>query len=228
MQLQNQVSEKIPTLLHLTKLMKETFLLFMILSATGYYGISQNAFGVKAGANIADQYRRMSLAQNVSKKTKPLPGYQLGAFYKRHMNSRLDLSVEANLSLIGARVSYVTEEHILNPDGKSHYFNDKIGYIDIPVALQYHFNDFYLMAGPNLALKVFSRVTNFENRSFSGFNYRKIDAGGNFGAGYNMSKRLGVNLRYYHGLLNIAGSDSYLKIRNRFVNLSMLYYFKSK
>ena len=140
--------------------MKNIFQLLFILSVTGQYAISQSTYGVKVGASMSNQSRTFNTPQNPSNnsnKTKSLLGYQIGAFYKFHMKSQLSFSAEANLSGIGSRIKYITEEQILNPDGKSHYFNDKIGYIEIPLTLQYNFNNLYFGVGPGLAFNIFQR-----------------------------------------------------------------------
>ena len=158
--------------------------------------------------------------------TKPLWGYQFGVFYKAKVNSTWAISAETNFSLVGSRTQYLTEEQILNPDGVIHYFNDKIGYIEVPVTLQYTLNKLYFGAGPGIAFKVFSKITNFENSTYKTPYYKTLDFSANVLMGYELAKKWDVNLRYSYGLLNIHEDNIYVKTKNRFFNLSLLYSLK--
>lgn len=138
------------------------------------------------------------------------------------------MALETNFSLIGSRNRYVTEEQILNPDGKTHYYTDKLGYVEIPFTLQYRLNNLYLGLGPGIAFKVFSKISNFENSSYRGFNYRKLDATGNVLLGCRILKKLDINLRYSYGMLNILKDRFNQETKNRSFNASLLYPLKCR
>lgn len=209
--------------------MKKIFLSLLIMVAFEQSAISQSSFGLKAGANLSDQEKKFRTPLNPAtqtQQTKPLFGYQFGVFYKVKKTPNLILSAEANFSLVGSRTLYVTEEQILNPDSITHYYHDKIGYIEVPLTLQYNFADLYFGAGPSIAFKFFSKITNFEGRSYNTPYYKTIDAAANVLAGCSILKKLDLNLRYSFGLVNIHEDHNYVKTKNRFLNLSVLYSLK--
>jgi hypothetical protein len=151
-------------------------------------------------------------------------GYQFGAFYKKRLHSQLLISTEANFSLLGSKTRYVTEQQLLNPDGKNHYYNEKVGYIQVPVSLQLALNRIYFGAGPSVGIRLFSKITNFDNRSYNVPFYRTMDAAANILAGYTVSNKMAVDVRYSHGLVNVYKEHSYYKTKNRFFNISLLYF----
>ena len=212
-------------------LMKKTLLLLISLLALGQSAVSQSAFGLKASLNLSNHSKTVTFPQfppPYKRETKPMLGYQFGAFYSSPIGSKLTVVAEANFSLIGSRNQYVTEQIMLNPDGKTYYYNDRIGYLEIPLILRYNFNKFYLGLGPSVAIKLFSKITNIENRTTKGFNYRSLDAAANVVVGYKISKKLEVNLRYSYGMMNILEDRFNQVTKNRFLNLSLLYLLKRK
>ena len=205
------------------------FFLFIVCFGLHLYAIGQGTFGLKAGVNLSNQTKTFTTTQNSSaqkQETKPLLGYQVGSFFKAKMSSKLTFSAEVNFSLIGSKTKYVTETQLLNPDGRTHYYNDKLGYIEVPVTVQYNFTRLYVGAGPGIGFKVYSRITNFENRSYQSDLYKALDATANILLGYKVSKKCDVNFRSSHGLLNIHQQHEYAKTKNRFLNLSLLYSLK--
>lgn len=207
------------------------YLFFLIISTLliGQYAISQNIFGLKAGLNLSNQKKTFSTPQNPStqtQNTKELLGYQFGVFYKIKINEKLVFSTEVIFSEIGSKTPYTTEQQVLNPDGIQHYFNDKMGYIEIPLSLQYTLNKLYFGIGPSIAFKVFSKITNFETETYNTAYYKTLDATGNILAGCKFSKKIDLNLRYSYGLLNVHEDNNYVTTKNRFLNLSFLYSLK--
>lgn len=202
--------------------MNKTFLLAFAMLMLGYGASGQSRFGLKAGINLANQVKTLSIPQvpSTTQKTRPFVGYQLGAFYKAELHNRFLLSAEANFSVIGSGMTLMTS------DGKSYNANEKLGYIELPLTIQYTIGKIYLGAGPSVGFKVFSKITNFENRSYDIPYYRTIDAAGNFLAGYTISKKLDVNIRYSHGLVNLYDDPGYANTKNRFFSLSLLYSMK--
>lgn len=103
------------------------------------------------------------------------------------------------------------------------YYNDKIGYIEVPLMIQYNINRFYVSAGPSLLFNLFSKSA----LSGGTLYYKSFDVAANLLTGYHVSKKWDVNLRYSYGLpdvnndLAIAG-----KKKNRNLNLSLLYTLK--
>ncbi len=209
--------------------MKKIFVLFITLTSFAQNSFCQNIFGLKAGVNLSNQAKTFTTPQDPTSQrneTKPLWGYMFGVFYKAKMNNTWAISAETNFSLVGSRTQYLTEEQILNPDGVTHYYNDKIGYIEVPLTLQYSLNKLYFGAGPSISFKVFSKITNFENRTYKTPYYKTLDFSANVLMGYQLAKKWNVNFRYSYGLLNIYEDNLYVKTKNRFFNLSLLYSLK--
>lgn len=209
--------------------MKKIFLLLTVLSVLKQHAFSQHHYGLKAGINFSNQnktYGSFLGSAWHSLDTKPFQGYQLGAFYKAALNDTWSFSAEVNLSVVGSKAQYLTEEMILNGDRVAHYFTDKIGYIEVPLTLQYSLNKLYFGAGPSIGYKVFSKIKKFESRTYNSPYFRKLDVAANLLTGYRISDKWDVNLRYSHGLLNVYEYHKYVKTKNYFLNLSMLYFLK--
>lgn len=212
--------------------MQKHFLFFVVLLAVGSAAYSQSHFGIKGGLNYATQRNRFDTTQttlNESLQTKGLWGHELGVFYKVFFGARLSLSTEANFSAVGSQIQYSNTNFTVNADGSvsggsTGYYSNRIGYLEIPLMLHYTVGDFYAGAGPGLAVKLFSRAQNSSGREAD--NYKTLDGGANILAGYSLSRRLDLNLRYSHGLTNIEKQDAYLDTRNRLLKLSVLYTVK--
>lgn len=202
--------------------MKKTSLLAFGLLLFVYGAKSQSRIGLKAGLNLSNQTRTLSIPQVPATKqnTEALVGYQLGVFYKKSLAKNLSLAAEPAFSLIGSSMTLVAS------DGKSYDTDEKLGYIELPLTLQYMFDKLYFGAGPSVGLKLFSKLSGFENRTFDITSYKTIDAAGNVLVGYGISNKIDLNLRYSHGLINIIKDPGYAKTKNRFFNLSVLFYLK--
>lgn len=182
----------------------------------------QYQYGLKAGLNVAKQTKNMSIPQvpNTIQETKTILGYQFGGFVKAQLSKHFSLSVEPAFSLVGAGMTLVDDNL------KSYDVREKIGYIEMPLTLQYKVQQFYFGAGPSVGLKLFSKLSGFENSSFDITNYKSFDAAGNIVIGYGLSKKLDLNARYCHGFVNIIKDPGYSSTKNTFFNLSVLYYLK--
>lgn len=203
-------------------LMKKISLLVFGLSLFVYGAKSQSRIGLKAGFNLANQTKTTAIPQVPATKqnTEALVGYQFGVFYKTMLSKNLFLSAEPTFSVIGSSMTLVAS------DSKSYDTDEKLGYIEFPLTLQYSFNKLYFGAGPSVGLKIFSKLSGFENKTFDITNYKSIDAAGNILVGYGLSNKIDLNARYSHGLMNIIKDPGYAKTNNRFFNLSILFYLK--
>jgi hypothetical protein len=202
--------------------MNKSLFLALALLAVGFAASAQNTFGVKAGINIANQVKTLSIPQVPSTPgdTDPFIGYQLGMFYKADLHHHFTLSTEVNFTVVGSSKTLTAS------DGKSYKTHEKLGYIEIPLIIQYTVGKLYFGVGPGVGFKVFSKITNFENRSFDITYYQAIDAAVNFLAGIDLSKKLGLDLRYSHGIVNLYKDPGNATARNRCLSLSLLYELK--
>lgn len=182
----------------------------------------QSRIGLKAGINLANQTKRMSLPQQPATKrdTRMFTGYQCGVFYKAKLSDKLSLSAEPAFSVIGSRMTFFTS------NVTSYDTREKVGYIELPLAVQYSMNRFYFGVGPGIGIKLFSKLVGFEGASFDISDYKSIDVAGNIVAGFALLKKIDLNVRYSHGFTNIIKDPGYARTKNRSFSFSVLYYLK--
>lgn len=190
--------------------------------------LSQNQFAIKAGPSFSTQTKewRTSISQPYQNiETHFLVGYQFGVYYRVGLIKQLSLATEANLSMIGtkARDFYITIDG-REAEGKDFAF--KLGYIELPMLLQYELKKLQVAAGPGIGYKVYS--TSVDNARGGDFldvrstSYHKLDFGLNAAVGYEIYKKFSVRARYYYGLADVEATEMW-KIRNRYFNISALY-----
>lgn len=202
--------------------MKMTSLLFFGLLLFACAAKNQSRIGFKTGLNLANQTKTISIPQLPSTKqnTEAFVGYQFGGFYKTKLSKNLSFSAEPSFSVIGSSMTLVAS------NGESYDTDEKLGYIELPLTLQYSYNKLYFGAGPSIGFKTFSKLAGFENRTYDIKNYKSIDAAGNVLAGYGLLNNIDLNVRYSHGVMNIIKDPGYAKTKNRFFNLAVLFYLK--
>jgi len=203
------------------------FLLVLIVGSTA--AISQTNFGFKAGANLAGQKKTFVDPISATKKTintKALIGYHAGVFSQTKLSANLALHGEANFTIAGSRVVYLTESQILNPDGKTHYYKDEIGYFEVPLLVEYAFNKFHIGVGPGFSFKLFSRIADFEGENHNTTNYKSLDLSGNILFGAQLTKGWGIDLRYSQGLLNREREGNQYTTTGTSFTVSVLYTLK--
>jgi len=152
--------------------------------------------GIKAGINL---YKINSDDNTVYDQ---ITGFHLGFIGHIHINSQWAVQPELVYSRQGA---------------KSDGIEQKLDYVNIPVLLQFMFdNGFRLQAGPQLGLLVSADNKNDLN---------SIDLGVGLGVSYVVpSTGFGLDARYNHGLSNINKNDA-VKSFNRGVQLGVFYIF---
>ena len=152
--------------------------------------------GIKAGINL---YKISSDDNTVYDQ---ITGFHLGLIGHIHLDNQWAVQPELVYSSQGAKSAVA--EH-------------KLDYINIPVLLQYMFNNgFRLQAGPQLGLLV--RADNKDDLN-------SIDLGVGMGISYVVpSTGFGLDVRYNHGLSNINKNDA-VKSFNRGVQLGVFYIF---
>lgn len=108
--------------------MKKSFIIVLVNLLLGLIAQGQIKYGLKAGLNVANQTKNMSIPQvpNTIQNTKPMPGYQLGGFVKATLSKHLSLSAEPAFSVVGAGMTLV------DANLKSYNVREKIGYIELP------------------------------------------------------------------------------------------------
>jgi len=148
--------------------------------------------GIKGGLNMYNIHNDDNTSYD------QITGYNFGLLGHIHINSQWAVQPELVYSLQGAK-------------------NLKLGYINVPVLLQYMFdNGFRIQAGPQVGFLVSA-----DNKD----DYNSIDFALSVGVSYVVpSTGFGIDLRYNHGLSDITKSSD-VKSTNRGIQLGLFYIF---
>jgi hypothetical protein len=166
------------------------------------------SFGIKAGLNVAN------LKDEQDANTDAIIGVHLGVLAHIHLTPKIAVQPEVTYSLQGAKYPNLGTE--------------KLGYVNIPVLLQYMFQGgFRLETGPQLGF-----VTNAKlDRNSGGETNIKdqletVDLSWAFGLGYLSDIGLGVDGRFNLGLTNIAEETTVPHVvKNRVWQVGLFYQF---
>ena len=150
------------------------------------------SLGIKGGLNMYNIHNDNNTSYD------QVTGYNFGLLGHIHINSQWAVQPELVYSAQGAK-------------------NYKLGYINVPVLLQYMFdNGFRIQAGPQLGFLVSAA-----NKA----DYKPIDFALSLGVSYVVpSTGFGIDLRYNHGLSDISKSSD-VKSTNRGIHLGLFYIF---
>lgn len=166
-------------------------------------------FGLKGGLNYAT-YRTPNAFIDFYKGK---PGFFLGGFASFTISEKFKVQPELLFAMQGARLVIKDVEIRDDPtevprvgDVKSNINESTIVH---PVMVQYHINEtVYIEAGPQFGFilstkeKLITSPTDDPNfNSFVMSNPDTFDLGLAFGAGYRFTKNIGLNMRYFYGLL---------------------------
>jgi hypothetical protein len=148
--------------------------------------------GVKGGLNMYNIHNENNTSYDQR------TGYYFGLLGHIHRNNQWAFQPELVYSAQGAK-------------------NHNLGYINVPVLLQYMFdNGFRIQAGPQVGFLVSSDNDN---------DYNPIDFALSVGVSYVVpSTGFGIDLRYNHGLSDINKSSD-VKSTNRGIQLGLFYLF---
>jgi hypothetical protein len=179
---------------------------------SGIAGAQHVNFGVKGGLNV------YNISNDNNSKFDSKTGIHLGLLGHIHLDRSIAVQPELVYSSQGAKYTSGGTNYKLN-----------LGYINIPVMLQYMFsNGFRLEAGPQLGFLISAKSENNNNSIEVKNNYKTVDFAAGLGVGYiKPSSGLGAGLRYNVGLSNINENSS-VKSTNNGLQLSLFYQFKHK
>jgi hypothetical protein len=164
--------------------MKRIILAAMAVMVFGFASAQKTRFGVKGGLNVT------TFAGGYYYNAKSLVGFQVGGFAEIKVIERLAIQPEILFSTQGAK----QELSMTN-------FDSKLNYINVPVLAKFYVTkQFTVEAGPQLGFLVSAKQDGHDAKD----SYKSVDTGFNFGAGYNFTDNVSVNLRYTVGLSNIG------------------------
>jgi opacity protein-like surface antigen len=204
--------------------MKKITLSIIAVLAFGFTNAQEVKFGVKGGINLSTLTGDI---ENASSKV----GFQVGGFAEIKLSDKFSVQPELLYSLQGVKIEESIPEFDLN--FKS---TDNLSYLNIPVMAKYYVAEkFSLEAGPQIGflLSAKSDFTDISgDKATSGDidvkdDYKSIDFGVNFGAGFDFTENLSAGLRYNLGLSNIAENveGENFKQKNSVFSLSVGYKF---
>lgn len=186
--------------------MKQTTLfvatIFLLVTAKA----QQAHFGLKGGVNVSQ------LHFNDDATTDSKVGVNVGAFAHIHASQTWAVQPELLYSLEGAQQT--------NGNSKVTY---KLNYLNVPVLLQYMFNNgFRLEGGPQigflLSAKTKSGSVTVDNNGFKSTAFSIP-----LGVGYLASSGIGFDARYVFGLSNISDSENGPTIQSNVFQLGIFY-----
>lgn len=164
--------------------MKKIILAAIAVMAFGFTNAQQTRFGIKGGLNIT------SFAGGNYYDSKSLVGFQVGGFAEIKIIERLSIQPEVLYSTQGAKQEVGMTD-----------FDSKLNYINVPVLAKFYVTkQFTVEAGPQLGFLVSAKNNGNDAKDA----FKSVDTGFNFGAGYNFTDNVSVNLRYTVGLANIG------------------------
>ncbi|WP_162053398.1 porin family protein [Pontibacter pamirensis] len=168
--------------------MKKVILALTLLVCSIEFSHGQIELGIKAGGALANMELRGVEDSRIK------PSYYFGAFSEVNLTEKLIIRPEVLYSSKGTRFS----DHEVYGDGLINY-----NYISVPVLAGFKVNEgLKLLVGPeiNLLAGYYSRYRD-EIHTLGNPN-RKVDWAFNWGLAYSITSKLGVEVRYAHGLRN--------------------------
>ena len=174
---------------------------------------SQNLnVGIKGGLNLYNIYN------DNGAKYDNLTGFHVGLLGHIHLTRHLALQPEVVYSAQGAKYDFLGET-----------VSVKLGYINVPLLIQYMFdNGFRMAVGPQIGFLLNAKTETNDNDIDIKSNLKSTDLGVAMGLGYIIPKTgLGVDARYNLGLSNINENES-INSMNRGFQFGVLYQFSHK
>ena len=173
---------------------------FSLISARG----QNTSFGIKAG------YNSSSVQVTNSDDWDSKSGLHVGALAHIHVTSHFAVQPELMYSCQGGEISNTKL---------------KLGYINLPVLLQYMINDgFRLQTGPQIGFLVSAKQKTGDVEVDVDDKLNAVDISWAVGGGYLFSSGLGIDLRYNIGLNNIS-DETNITAKNRVFQAGLFYQF---
>jgi hypothetical protein len=176
-----------------------------IISFSVAINAQQTHFGVKAGLNSASV--KVTDGDDYDSKV----GFYLGGLAHIHLTRHFAVQPELIYSTQGGK------------DGDD--FKLKLNYINVPVLVQYMFNEgFRLETGPQVGFLVTAKTKSGDTEFDVKDDLQSIDFAWTFGAGYLFPSGFGIDLRYNIGISNISENNTF-EARNRVLQAGVFYQF---
>lgn len=196
---------------------KTTLLLLLVISMVMIDTNAQNpniSFGIKGGANYATYTPKYPIPEIKDIYYSSLMGFYVGGFVNFEISKKFKIQPELVFARQGSKssndnVELRIDDMILLNDFKSNIYEYTL---ILPIVAQYYFTDkFYGEAGPQIGYIVDKKDKFTENYfgtddKVPEFDYERFDFGFSLGVGFKISEKIGINTRYFFGLLEKKSS----------------------
>jgi Outer membrane protein beta-barrel domain len=188
--------------------MKKLFFTAAALFAFAFTNAQETKFGLKTGLNISNWGAD---AEDTSSKV----GLQVGMFVEIKSSDKLIIQPELLYSSLGIK------EDI---EGTTVNFNTN--YLVLPVMFKYLASEkFSLEAGPQIGFLLSAKAKANGNSGDIKDEFNSTDFGINIGAGYDVSEKVNLSLRYTSGISNILKDIGDNKVTNTNIAFALGYKF---
>lgn len=184
---------------------KQTITLFFLLASVQFFYAQSVRIGPKIGLNVA------TLTGNVNTEVRSLAALQAGGVVEVELMDWFSIQPELLFSVKGFRINEVRGVN---------------NYVDLPIMAKFYPVDgLYGEIGPQLGFLISANEKNTADRVTVTQDYKTVDIGLGFGAGYVLRDiGLGFGLRYNAGLTNVLRSNS--RIRNGVFQVAVTWTFE--
>ncbi|WP_299110003.1 porin family protein [uncultured Tenacibaculum sp.] len=190
---------------------KTTLILVILLACFSIQAQNTNVkLGAKTGVNLSKYTPEKRIGNIIISEYQFKVGYYVGAYVNFFISDKIRIQPELLYSTQGTRIIIdnitLTDANGMNIATGDFESTINESTISIPVVLQYFLNEkFSLEGGPQFGYIINRKETltgslTHENPVIEK-DYDKLDIGFNIGIGFDISKKLRVNSRYFLGLL---------------------------
>ena len=188
--------------------MKKIILAVAAVLAFGFTNAQNVSFGAKVGGNSSSiRVGGGELSDTGVLRFNSVEGIQAGLFAEIKVASKFAVQPEIMFSTEGSKFG-------IGGGGDAKIL---FSYVNVPVMAKYYASEkISLQAGPQIGFLVSAKGKGDGSSEDIKDSFKSTNFGVNFGLGYEISKKVGVDFRYNLGLSNIAtddifGSDSTMK-----------------
>jgi hypothetical protein len=191
-------------------MIKKLILTVIVTTFLGAGAYAQVSGGLKLGANFANQKIYSDFNVTLQNRT----SFHAGFYATITISESLGLQPELMYSSIGSKFEVGGAGSIVN----------KIDYLTMPLLLRYNpVPIFNIHGGPQFGFRLSAKVGSDGDYGDNKENIYASEMAMAIGAGVDLPMGLGFSARYVFGLSNVAKTDNGDTMRNKVIQLSMMY-----
>lgn len=172
-------------------------------------GTANAQFGLRVGGNFSGFITSTNNGYRTS--TDDKLSYQFGIFYKQQLTQRLSFTPELQYS---NEQMTITRSFVSDATFHAVYASN-FTYVNVPLLLRATWGRAYVEVGPQAGMLVGGHETGTVNVNQTTLHidhdatdptigYRRFDVGPSLGAGFLLSKSVGLNVRAYQGVVSLT------------------------